>query len=252
VDRSSETASEPRQRWRITYARATVDADQVGRAAIDAWHGALAASGLPVAEIGANDRRPRIAFAAPLPAAARGERELLDLWLAARLPAWRLRTALGPRLPAAHEWVDAEDVWLGAPALAGQVAAADWRIDVDGPPDMDRSRLDRAVAELARAPTIPRVRAKGTSEKAYDLRPLLLDLGLERGADGQLEVRARTRFDPALGAGRPDEVIGALVEASGLALLVRSMTRTRLLLAEELDRAAGRLRDQRAGGSRAN
>jgi radical SAM-linked protein len=238
VDRPSDAASEARQRWRITYARDVVDADAVGRAAIDAWGEALTLSGLPVTRATADDRRPRVAFAAPLPAAARGERELLDLWLLERLPAWRVRASLEPSLPDAHHWVDAEDVWLGAPALAGQLAAADWRIELDAPDDdAARDRLTRAVDELAAATSIPRVRTKGTTEKTYDLRPLLLDLRLEPASGSSVELRARTGFDSALGAGRPDEVVAAVADAAGLSLEIRSMTRMQLLLADQLHRS---------------
>ncbi|HEY7133328.1 MAG TPA: DUF2344 domain-containing protein [Candidatus Limnocylindrales bacterium] len=239
MDRPSEAAPEARQRWRITFARDAVDADRVGRAAIDAWNEAAVSSGLPIARQPGDVGRPRMAFAAPLPAVARGERELLDLWLLERLPAWQVRAALGPCLPVSHHWVDAEDVWLGAPALAGQVAAADWRIELDGvATDDDRLRLARAVEGLDGAASIPRVRVKGTAEKTYDLRPLLLGVGLESGDAGPVVLRARTRFDPAVGAGRPDEVVGAVADATGLALAAREMTRTRLLLADELDRPA--------------
>ena len=104
VDRRSGDASdpadrpapsrEPRQRWRIAFARGPVDADQVGRIALDAWQETLLRSGLPVAGLDGPDGRARIAFGAPLPAAARGERELLELWLVERIPVWRLRESL--------------------------------------------------------------------------------------------------------------------------------------------------------------
>ncbi len=252
VDRRSGAASEPskppavaprepRQRWRITFARAPVAADQVGRVAIEAWQRALAGSGLQVAGLDDAGPRPRIALAAPLQAAARGEREMIEVWLLDRRPLWALREAIQPRLPERHAWVDAEDVWLGAPALAGQVAAADWRIELDGvPPDPEGSRRIRsATIALDEARTIPRVRLKGTVEKVYDLRPLLASVDVDR-QDGQAApvLVVRTRFHPELGSGRPEEVVAALAEASGLVLGARSITRTRLILADELRRPA--------------
>jgi uncharacterized protein DUF2344 len=249
VDRRPDAASEPRQRWRITFARDPVDAEQVGRAAIEAWQQALAASGLPLVDAGSGDGRSRLAFAAPLPAAARGERELLDVWLLERLPAWRVRELLQPSLPGAHRWVEAESVWLGAPALAAQVVAADWRIDLEASSDdLEPARIAAAIAALSAARAIPRTRLKGTTERSYDLRPLLLDLRFDPSASDRTVVHARTRFDPALGAGRPEEVVGALADTAGLSLTVGSMTRTRLILADalvppdppEATRAAGR------------
>jgi hypothetical protein len=70
---------------------------------------------------------------------------------------------------------------------------------------------------------------KSGSEKAYDLRPLLADVRLET-AGAVVVVLARTRFDPELGAGRPEEVVAALADAAGLPLPIAAMTRTRLLL----------------------
>jgi uncharacterized protein DUF2344 len=186
----------------------------------------------------ADHLRPR-AFAAPLPAAARGEREWADLWLRERVAGWELRTALGERLPPAHAWVDAEDIWIGAPALAGQVAAADWRIELDPPAVGAVDALEAAAAELTTARTIPRVRVKSGSEKAYDLRPLLADVRLGT-AGAVVVVLARTRFDPELGAGRPEEVVAALADAAGLPLPIAAMTRTRLLLPDDVAAARGR------------
>jgi hypothetical protein len=148
------------------------------------------------------------------------------------VPAWRVRETLEPRLPAAHAWVDAEDVWLGSPALAGQVAAADWRIEVE-PVDAAACDAVTAAAEaLGSARTIPRIRTKGAEQKVYDLRPLLGEVGVERTGD-RLTVVARTRFHPELGSGRPEEVVAALAEAASVPLAIAAMTRCRLLLADE-------------------
>jgi hypothetical protein len=233
VNRPPEPAppSEPRQRWRITFARDPVAADAVGRTLLEAWQEAVAASGLPVARQVESSGRIRIAFAAPLPAAARGEREWADLWLVERLPAWHVRETLEPRLPDAHAWVDAEDVWLGAPALAGHVALADWRIEVEPVDAPALDALTKAALVLASARTIPRVRTKGTEQKAYDLRPLLAEMAVHASGD-RVVILARTRFHPELGSGRPEEVVGALADASGVPLVIAAMTRSRLLLAE--------------------
>jgi hypothetical protein len=213
-----------------------VDADQVGRAVLDAWQEALASCGLPVAGLEPNGGgRARIAFAAPLPAAARGEAELVDLWLLERRPLWAVREALAGRLPAAHQWISAEDVWLGEAALAGRVSAADWRIELGGA-GLDRARIAEAARSLIAARSLPRIRRKGATEKRYDLRILLDDLEVDvddLGAAGPVVLRARTRFHPELGAGRPDEVVAALAESARVAIEIASLTRVRLLLASD-------------------
>lgn len=209
-------------------------ADAVGRASIEAWQDALAASGLPVAglETGGTGRA-RIAFAAPLPAAARGEAELADLWLLERRAAWQVREALEDRLPAAHLWIGAESVWLGAPALAGRVVAADWLVTLAGAGAADRPRLEAAAHAILAAGSLPRIRMKGSSERPYDLRLLLADVAVIDGPEAGHGLRIRTRIDPELGSGRPDEVVAALAEAAGVELALVALARIRLLLADD-------------------
>jgi hypothetical protein len=233
----SAVAAEPRQRWRLTFTRGPVAGDAVGRAGLDAWQATLIASSLPLAGLEAGGAgRARLAIAAPLPATATGEAELAELWLLERLPLWAVREALADRLPIAHRWIDAEDVWLGAPALAGRVVAADWRIGLEEVPVEARERLAVAARALLAARTLPRIRVKGTTEKRYDLRPLLAELSVEAaaGPSGAF-VRMRTRIDPELGSGRPDEVVAALAEAADCPLGIGAITRERLLLAGDPD-----------------
>jgi radical SAM-linked protein len=224
--------AEPRQRWRLTFGREPVAAHQLGRAALDAWQEALVASGLPLAGLEpGGPGRARIAFAAPLPAAAAGEAELAEVWLLERLPLWRVREALADRLPTGHRWIAAEDVWLGSPALAGRVVAADWRLDLGAVASGDLARFAAGARALLDAPELPRTRLKGTTEKRYDLRPLLADLAVA-GDPGRPVLRIRTRFEPEAGSGRPDEVVAALAEAAGCEVEVASIARERLILAD--------------------
>jgi hypothetical protein len=230
----SPVPAEPRQRWRIVFQRGPVPVELVGRAAIDAWQSALIDSGLELAQLDAGGR-PRVAFGAPLSASAEGEAELAEIFLAERVPAWRVREALAERMPGAHTFVSAEDVWLGAPPLPGRVTHADWRVEVQRA-GVDPRQLAAAADQLLAARSLPRTRPKAGAEKAYDLRPLLENVCLDprsEAGEGTLLVRIRTRFRPELGAGRPDEVIAALGEACGMALAVTRTVRERLVLAGE-------------------
>lgn len=177
--------------------------------------------------------RARIAFGAPLPAAIRGNAELADVFLLEPRLVWQVREALETRLPVAHRWVAVENVWLGAPPLAGRVAAADWRAELGSRPDAaDLERLRSAALALLAARELPRVRAKGGEEKRYDLRPLLADVSVE--ADGRVAaIRFRTRILPELGSGRPDEVLAALADRAGVVVDAQTITRTRLLLVDD-------------------
>ena len=79
-------------------------------------------------------------------------------------------------------------------------------------------------------------REKGGGSVDYDLRPLLI--ALSRRGDGPgppVVVRARTRFHPSLGTGRPEEVVAALADVLGRPLTASTIVRERLLLADELE-----------------
>ena len=235
-------AAEARQRWRITFCRDLRPGGQglVGRDYLVAWEDALDRSALPIAETAAGRRR--FSLAAPLPASSAAEAELAELWLTSRLPAWRIREALTPPLPADHRITDLEDVWMGAPALAGRIAAADYRVTLAG--DVDERLVAAAIERLLDARSIPRERAKGGTVKAYDLRPLVMSIRVDReGGDGATDdrsgnvvVRLRTRIHPELGSGRPEEVLAALADELGAPLAPIETVRERLVLADDLGR----------------
>ena len=221
------TPAAPRQRWRLVLARAD-DAPRIaGRELTDAWEAALEATGLPVHRA-AGRSRTRMAFAAPLQLGLAAERELAEVFLAERVPIWRVREALIDRIPSGWRLVDLFDVWVGGPPLAGRVIAADYRIELGDGPEADR--LAGAARALLAARGLPRVRQKGEGSVAYDLRPLLVDVSVDRAG---AVIRARTRIHPELGTGRPEEVVAALGERLGRALEVRAVVREGLIVSGE-------------------
>jgi radical SAM-linked protein len=216
-----------RQRWRLVLARSRDAPDLGGRELADAWESALEASGLP-AFVPAGRPRARVAFGAPMSAGLVAEAELADIVLTSFEPTWRVRAALERALPSGWHLVDLYDVWLGAPALAGQVVAADYRISLAG---ADARDLARAAATLLAADHLPRERQKGAQTVTYDLRPLIEDLDVV-AAGPPAVLLVRTRFHPELGTGRPSEVVAALGDAAGLPLATESVVRERLILAD--------------------
>jgi radical SAM-linked protein len=200
------------------------------RDVVAAWTAAIEAAGLPLAGSDGQRGRSRIAFGAPLPVGMTAERELIDVVLVDRWPVWRVREALIPHLPEGWRLIDVVDVWLGGPPLAGRVAAADYRIELGEVEDV--VALQRAASELNDARRIPRQRLKGGVTVDYDLRPLLVEVAVDPGPPPI--VRTRTRFEPELGTGRPEEVVGALADRLGAPLATRSIVRERLLLDEDV------------------
>jgi hypothetical protein len=230
-DEAAVTVAAPaRQRWRLVLARPASKDALSGRELSAAWDTALDASGLPIHHVPGKDRA-RLLFGAPVPAAMALEHELADVLLTAFVPRWQVRETIAAAMPRDWRLVDLYDVWLGEPPLAGQVAAADYRIELDG---ADPSAVDAAARRLLSAASLPRERLKGTEPVRYDLRPLLANLTVTDPGPPAV-IRARTRFDPSLGTGRPEEVVAALCEAGGAVLAVRSIARERVLLASELD-----------------
>lgn len=237
------TAAEPRQRWRMAYGRSIEAPHLAPRDQLAAWEQALTASGLPIVGLDVQPRRPRIAFAAPLGVGLPADRELADLFLTDRRPVAEVREALAGNLPGGHVLVGLHDVWLGAPALAGQVVAADYRarVTVDGSLAAGPQNLADAARRLLTETSLPRTRDKGGRPILYDLRPLLADIVLtdiEIRAGGAppiegaiVELRIRVRFDPERGMGRPEEVLAALAESAGVGLSFKSLVRERVLLA---------------------
>lgn len=230
----SQRAPEPRQRWRLVFARTADAADSLtpSNAGLDGLSASLESAGIEVARAG---KRPKVSLAAPLPSNTVGERELADLYLLDRYPISAVRAAIERGLPAGHRLVDLHDVWLGEPALPGQVVAADYRIELQ-PTDAGADALVPACEQLLAASTIPRERLKGDRTVAYDLRPLLADLRVDRvegEGSGPATIRFRTRIDPERGAGRADEVLAAIAAASGVVLAAASTTRTRVWLATD-------------------
>lgn len=224
--------AEPRQRWRLIFRRRPDAPPLPQREQLAAWEASLSVSGLPLAGVRTPVPRPRLVFGAPLAVGMSAERDLLDLFLTERRSTAEVRVRLAGSLPAGHELVDVHDVWLGDPALSGQVVAADYRLllaagDEGAEPDL--SALASACERFLVAATVPRSREKGGRSIAYDLRPLVTDVHVEPG-DGP-NIMIRTRFDPERGVGRPEEVVAALSELVGAALAVRRVVRERLLLA---------------------
>lgn len=227
---AAESGAGPRQRWRLVVARSADAPRLAGRELSDAWEVAVEAIGLPLHRP-AGRARTRVAFGAPLQLGIAAERELVELFLVERVSLWRMREAIAGRLPEGWSLVDLYDVWVGGPSLAGQVSAADYRIELAD--NAEPHEFGEAASALLNAVELPRVRTKGIGSISYDLRPLLINLAV---ADGGLPtvLRVRTRIHPELGSGRPEEVVAALGDRLGHPLDVLAIARERLILADEL------------------
>jgi radical SAM-linked protein len=228
-------ATEARQRWRIVFRRGPEAARETQRELVDGWEAAIVAAGIPLVAAG---KRPRLAFAAPLPIGVAAEHELADLLLAEARPVYEVRERLARTLPAGYALVDLYDVWVGEPSLAAAVAAADYRITLVPEERSTAGDLATAASALLAARTLPRERAKGGGTVGYDLRPLLSDVCVADPGP-PVVLRARTRFDRVLGTGRPEEVVAALGDMLGRPLVPAAIVRERVVVEEELGKRSG-------------
>jgi radical SAM-linked protein len=221
--------SESKQRWRIVFAR---DEDARYLSHLDAvhlWERAFRRGEIPVATSEGFSPRSRLVFAAPLPLGMLAEHELADLFLAERLTRPDLRDRLADGMPRGYRLIDLHDEWVGGPALATQLVAADYRMTLLG---VAADRLDGAARALLAAATLRREKRREKKVTAYDLRPLLLDLQVRppdatAGATDGEDVAAaglwmRLRNSQELGSGRAEEVVAAVADELDLATIAPS------------------------------
>jgi radical SAM-linked protein len=222
-------AGAARQRWRIVFGRSRETAATAHRDVAEQWLAALALV-LPLARSEGAHVRPALTFAATLPVGVSAGRELADLVLAERLAAWQVRQAVRRAAPPGIEVRELFDVWLGAPAIAADAAAADYLVTLrDGP---DRDAIGRAATSLLGSERVDRQRVRGDRVTTYDLRPLVDSIQIVDGPPAALQIR--TRLHPERGTGRPEEVVAALAELAGCVLDVAEITRQRVLLSDDL------------------
>ena len=223
------------QRLRITYRKhgpaVAIEQGEMQRA----WGRAFEAAGIV---LGRQGRRPALAFAAPLPAGAFGDRELLDAWLEEPVvPAdacERLNGALPPGLAA----VDVEEIGERLPALQACARSARYLVRLPSGA-VDRAALEGRVAALLAARCLEWEEQRGERVKQFDLRATVLDLTVRDDA-GTALVDMQLSLEPAR-TGRPSSVLAALgVECAPLEVRRTEVVVERPRVALAAWRAVGR------------
>ncbi len=184
-----------------------------------AWERWLRRASLPLAYTQGFSPHPRINLASALPLGFTSQAELVDIWLERDLPLEDISAALQASAPPGMIIERILQVDDKAPTLQTILEASEYEITLLEPaPD-----LVQRLSALLQSTEIPRQR-RG---KAYDLRPLLLDVTLlpaETRAAPHLLAQLRAR---EAATGRPEELLAAL----GIDPLSARFHRTRLLLA---------------------
>lgn len=155
------------------------------------------------------NRRPRLSLAAALPLGYTSEAELADIWLTEATPPAEVLARLSERMAPGIPLTTMSEIEPAAPSLQQSLASATYRVTFLDPVDGDHLRA--TVASLLAAETLPRERkrAKDKRPKPYDLRPLLINLVVEDGSQGEPIVQMHLVQTPTQ-TGRPDEVLASL------------------------------------------
>ena len=169
---------------------------------------------LPLAYSRGFSPHPKLQLASALPLGFTSRAELADIWLEQPVPESEVLARLQQAAPPGIAFERVQPVPTPEPPLQRQVQQADFVARLESPlaPDLPQ-RLDA----LLKATSIPRERRA----KAYDLRPLIIDLQLRPPTEIVLALSAREGA-----TGRPEEVLDAL----GLDPLAADITRVLLTL----------------------
>lgn len=199
---SPQTIEAARQRMRVTFTR-NATLKYIGHLDMShTWQRILRRAELPLAYSEGFNPQPKITFAAALPLGCTSEHEVLDFVLSPACDVSEVAVRLKRALPPGMQVTSIEEVPLKSPALQTQVLTSEYTISVEQgsiDPLTDRVQALLAATEVLR----------DRRGKAYNLRPLVHALTVERGEADRVVVRARLQSTEA-GNGRPDELAAAL------------------------------------------
>lgn len=182
---------------------------------------ALNRARLPVAYSQGYNPRPRMQLAAALPLGYTSECELADIWLAERVDPDRAREQMMSRMAPGIAIHRVWEVPLSAASLQASTVESTYVAAITE--EIDEALLQERIAALLAAEKLMRRRRN----KEYDLRPLILNIKLEKSADEALLLTTRLLLKSGQ-TGRPDEVLAAL----GLDPLAARIHRTQIVVEE--------------------
>jgi radical SAM-linked protein len=230
---NDSTNGQPRQRWQLLFARHDPALRMRQAEMVDEFERVFKEAGLPLAYTNATKPRPRLKLAANPPVGIELKGEVLDAYFDELVAADKIDAA-GQLLTEGLEIVDAREVWHGFPSAASQLRAAEYEVRVRGKEELTSDALRGAVVRLLAAPRLLGKRRRDESERRSDagprdLRPFIEDVEVLEVDEEAHRARLRMvlRLDPS-GAGRPEDVIGAL----DLPVRTENAVRTRLLFVD--------------------
>ena len=193
-----------RFRYRVAGAASSLSQRELGRA----WETAVQAAGLMLAYSEGKRPAAQIAVAAPLPLDVTSDWELVDVFLSEWTDRAMALARLSASLPEGISPVAVEEVGVSAPSLQSQLRWAEYVVTIPAG-GLTSESVQQAIDGLLGLDSLPAEYRRETRVRQYDLRPLVLDLWIERQGEGCLEVAMQLRAEPER-TGRADQVVAAL------------------------------------------
>jgi len=184
------------------------------------WERTLRRSRLPIRYSQGYHPRARLNLASALPLGFVSDDEWLDFWMDEPRPLDEIQDRLSSSSPPGLKIKAVQSVDLSEDSLQARMKASEFVITFYDP--QNKQDLHAKVAYLLVQDNIPRSRRK----KAYDLRPLILNLEVITQSSGEPGLWMRLLAEPGA-TGRPDDLLDQLGYPN-TAYLVR---RTQLILA---------------------
>jgi radical SAM-linked protein len=186
---------------------------------------ALNRAKIPVAYTQGFNRRPRMQMATALPLGYTSEYELADILLTEEMAPALAQQQLMAKMAPGIVVLSVEDVPINGPSLQSLTQSS---IYVATPLDpVDLAELQANMAHILAADSLESVRERRGKKKAFDLRPLILDLSATQDDNDQVQIHMNLCLEPSK-TGRPDDVLQAL----GFDPLDVRIHRTGMVLAE--------------------
>ena len=195
------------QRLRVTFGRGEEVKYITHLDLMRFWERALRRAAIPLAYSQGYSPSPRISLAAPLPVGVTSSGELMDVYLSRRVTPHQFIKSVGQQLPPGIAIREVREVGLGLPSLQSQVRWSEYEVDLSS--DRSGEEVQRALAQLLAAESLPWQHQRDRETRRYDLRSLVQDLWLEDSGDGLCTLGMRLRTD-SQGSGRAEQVAAAL------------------------------------------
>ncbi len=174
-----------------------------------AFHRACRRAGILLSHSAGFNPHPRISFGPPLAVGMEGDRELVDLEIAAPCPSDRMVEVLNEALPDGLRVSGARFLASAAPALFEWVQAARLQIILPQLDDLQRAALATRIGEVLAAASLPIEREGGQRKtRTKDVRPFIHSIAVPEAGQDHLDLWVKFTPDGTI---RPSEILRLLL-----------------------------------------